>query len=123
MATKFDSAMQKLSEVDGFLLANLVDKDSGMSMASAGGGMDIDLDSAVGTGVVKSIESAINRLDLGDFIDDTLISLGTTYHLLRPLRSQDSVFIHLALDRSRSNLALARHALKGFEEELSALFE
>ncbi len=67
MATKFDSAMQKLSEVDGFLLANLVDKDSGMSMASAGGGMDIDLDSAVGTGVVKSIENAINRLDLGDF--------------------------------------------------------
>lgn len=123
MATKFDSAMQKLSEVDGFLLANLVDKDSGMSMASAGGGMDIDLDSAVGTGVVKSIENAINRLDLGDFIDDTLISLGTTYHLLRPLRSQDSVFIHLALDRSRSNLALARHALKGFEEELSTLFE
>lgn len=122
MATKFDSAMQKLSEVDGFLLANLVDRDSGMSMASAGGGLDIELDSAVGTDIVKAIESAITRMNMKDSIEDTLISLGGTYQLLRPLSSQGSIFIHLALDRSRANLALARHALKKFEEELSALF-
>lgn len=121
MATKYDKAMQGLIDVDGFLLANLVDGESGMSMASAGHGLDVDLDSAVGTSVVKSIEGAIMRLGLKDEIDDTLISLGGSYHLLRPLRTKRHIFIHLALDRNRANLAMARHSLRKFEEELSAL--
>ncbi|MEU6012223.1 hypothetical protein [Streptomyces sp. NPDC047453] len=38
------------------------------------------------------------------------------YHLIRPLTSRSgSLILYLALDRSRGNLALARHSLKRIE--------
>lgn len=120
-ATKYDQAMAELSTVDGFLMANLIDSESGMSLASAGGGIDIELDSAVGSQVIKSIENAIAKLNLPETIEDTLISLDHSYHLLRPIRTHKSFFIHLALKRDGSNLAMARHSLKRFEAEFANL--
>lgn len=120
-STKYDQAMAKLAEVDGFLMANLIDSESGMSMASSGGGIDVELDSMVGSQVIKSIDSAIDKLNLPETIEDTLISLDHSYHLLRPIRTQKTLFIHLALKRDSANLAMARHSLKKFEAELAAL--
>ncbi|MFE7214840.1 hypothetical protein ACFY0A_34045 [Streptomyces sp. NPDC001698] len=41
------------------------------------------------------------------------------HHLIRPLTSSGgSLFLYLALDRSRGNLALARHSLKRIEATL-----
>ncbi|MGW4819179.1 hypothetical protein ACWEP4_09390 [Streptomyces sp. NPDC004227] len=41
------------------------------------------------------------------------------YHLIRPLAgSGGSLFLYLALDRSRGNLAPARHSLKRIEATL-----
>jgi hypothetical protein len=48
-----------------------------------------------------------------------LITLGKQYHLLRPLSSNDALFIYVALDRNRANLALARHYLSNAEKELA----
>lgn len=48
-----------------------------------------------------------------------MITLGRQYHLIRPLTSsKGSLFLYLALDRSRSDLALARHGLKRIESGL-----
>jgi hypothetical protein len=46
----------------------------------------------------------------------SLITLGEQYPLIRPLNAASApLFLHLALDRGRSNLALARHHLKRLE--------
>ncbi|GAB2949774.1 hypothetical protein GCM10027075_57620 [Streptomyces heilongjiangensis] len=56
---------------------------------------------------------------MDDVIEDILITLGEQYHLVRPpSSSKGSLFLYLALDRSRGNLALARHSLKRVETGL-----
>ena len=60
----------------------------------------------------------MNNLALKDRIEDILISLSKQYHLIRPLRTRSSLFFYVALDRGRSNLAMARIALADVEKEL-----
>jgi hypothetical protein len=64
----------------------------------------------------------MESLRLDDTIEDVLITLTKQYHLIRLLknsRSEQGLFLYLVLDRSRSNLALARHALKRIEGDIS----
>ena len=70
------------------------------------------------TEVVRAKRKTIRSLNLNDPVEDILITLGRQYHLMRPLSSNDALFIYLALDRSRANLALARHYLAAAEKEL-----
>ena len=49
-------------------------------------------------------------------IDDILITLGEQYHLLRPVSKQEGLCLYFVLDKSKSNLALARRALVEVEK-------
>ncbi|PTQ87894.1 hypothetical protein [Agitococcus lubricus] len=110
--------IEPLSDIDGFVAAALVDSDSGLAMAKAGGGVDLDLAAAGNAEVVRAKRRVASALNLNDDIEDILITLGKAYHLIRPLESNRSLFIYLVLDRKRANLAMARHELKSFEKTL-----
>ena len=107
-----------LNELDGFIAASLVDSESGLPLATEGIGLNLDLASAGNTEVIRAKRRVAQTLDLNDKIEDVLITLGNQYHLIRPLHGNENLFLYLALDRSRSNLAMARHLLKKFENEL-----
>ncbi|PTQ91318.1 hypothetical protein [Agitococcus lubricus] len=112
-------SIDPLSSIDGFVAGALVDSDSGLAMAKAGGGgIDLDLAAAGNAEVVRSKRRVASALGLNDDIEDILISLGKAYHLIRPLESNKNLFIYVVLDRKRSNLAMARHELKVFEKSL-----
>lgn len=108
------------SSVDGFIGAAIADSDSGMCLGWVGGGgvLNLELAAAGNTEVVRSKRKAMKSLNLRDEIEDILITLGKQYHLIRPLRGRANVFIYLALDRSRANLALARHTLSEHERDV-----
>jgi hypothetical protein len=114
------TGMDKLMELDGVVGVCVVDSNSGMVLGQAGGGAIINLEVAAAgnTEVVRAKRKAIKSLDLKDSIEDILITLGKQYHLIRLLKSNDALFIYLVLDRSRSNLAMARHALASVEAEI-----
>jgi len=119
MATAKD-ALAKLMELDGAIGACIVDSNSGMMLGSAGGGgaFNLELAAAGNTEVVRAKRKTMKSLALNDQIDDILITLGRQYHLLRPLATNDALFIYVALDRQRANLALARHSLAQVEKDL-----
>jgi hypothetical protein len=112
-------SLPKLMEIDGCIGCCIVDSNSGM-MLGAGGGRHLDLEVAAAgnTEVIRAKLRTMASLDLGDAIEDILITLGRQYHLIRPLSSNDALFIYVMLDRNKANLAMARHQLSAIEKEL-----
>ena len=112
-------SLTKLNQIDGFVGAALVDSESGMLLGQeGGGGLNLEVAAAGNTEVVRAKRKTMSNLQLKENIEDILISLNKQYHLIRPLRSRPTLFFYVALDRSRSNLALARHGLKRIESGL-----
>jgi len=92
-------------------------------LGSAGGGsgplsLNLELAAAGNTEVVRAKRKTMKALNLNDPIEDILITLGRQYHLLRPLSTNDALFIYVVLDRSKANLAMARHQLTQIEKDL-----
>lgn len=117
-----EAALKEAMAVEGALGVALVDYDSGMCLGSLGGGPELDLEIAAAgnTEVVRAKVRTLEALGIGDGIEDMLITLHRQYHLLRILaHGHGRLFLYLALNRERSNLALARHHLRRIETELS----
>ena len=114
-------ALPRLMEIDGCIGCCIVDSNSGMMLATAGGAGQLNLEVAAAgnTEVVRAKRKTMKALNLADAIEDILITLGKQYHLIRPLSSNDSLFIYVALDKTRANLAMARHSLQQIEKDLS----
>jgi hypothetical protein len=118
MATVNES-LNNLLKADGALCAALVDSNSGMMLGSAGQGVDLELAAAGNTEVVRSKLKTMRSLGLSDAIEDILITLGKQYHIIRPVAAKAGIFMYLVLDRSKSNLALARRACADAEASLA----
>ncbi len=112
-------ALPKLLDIDGFVGACIVDSNSGMTLGAIGGGpIDLEAAAAGNTEVVRAKRKTMKALALNDAIEDILITLDKAYHIIRPLQSNDALFIYLVLDKSKANLAMARHSLRNIEKDL-----
>lgn len=107
-----------ISETTGSLCAALVDSNSGMTLASAGSGLDLEIAAAGNTEVVRAKLKTMKLLGVKDQIDDILITLGKQYHILCPISRFEGVFVYFVLDRSQANLALARRMVHETGERL-----
>ncbi|MEU1079327.1 hypothetical protein ABZ368_03605 [Streptomyces sp. NPDC005908] len=122
MATVEVSLKDIMTVVEGALGAAVVDYSSGMALGTLGGGKDLDLTVAAAgnTDVIRAKVRTMELLGLTGQIEDILITLESQYHLIRLVtgRSGNGLFLYLVLDKSRSNLAMARHQLRRIEEQL-----
>jgi hypothetical protein len=122
MANVETSLKEAMTSIEGSLGAALVDYTSGMALGIVGGGKELDLNVAAAgnTDVVRAKVRTMEMLGLKDEIEDILITLGGQYHLIRLLKGRGSngLFLYLALDKARANLAMARHQLRRIETEL-----
>ncbi|WP_328409123.1 hypothetical protein [Nocardia sp. NBC_00403] len=117
-----DLALKEMMVIDGAIGAAVVDYDSGMALGMLGSSKDLDLQVAAAgnTEVVRAKLRTMEQLGLNEAIEDILITLSGQYHIIRPMtgRKSQGLFLYLALDRGRANLALARHRLRGIEGDL-----
>ena len=111
------AALDRALDIDGATAAMIVDYNSGMSLGSAGSGIDLDVAAAGNTQVVRAKMDTISELGLEDSIEDMLITLNDAYHVIRPLPGS-TLFFYLVLDRRHANLAMARYKLTGIVNEL-----
>ncbi len=119
-----ETALKEAMNIEGALGAALVDWESGMPLGTLGGGkyLDLELAAAGNTEVVRAKMRTMQSLNLNDVIEDILMTLGKQYHLIRLIANaggSHSLFLYLALDRSKANLALARHQLRRVENDLT----
>jgi hypothetical protein len=119
---EMDVALKDALQMDGAIAAAVVDYTSGMALGTAGGGRDFDIATAAAanTEVLRAKLRTMELLGLREKIDDILVTLGSQYHLIRPVsgRPGQGLFMYLALNRERANLALARHRLRLIESTL-----
>jgi hypothetical protein len=124
MAADVDLVLKDTMNIDGAIAAAVVDYGSGMALGATSMSKDLDVTvaAAANTEVVRAKLRTMEMLGLNDTIEDILITLGRQYHLLRPLhtRAGAGLFLYLALDRSRANLALARHHLAAVANNFEA---
>ncbi|MFD0373587.1 hypothetical protein [Streptomyces sp. NPDC059071] len=117
-----ETSLKEAAQIEGAIGAALVDYTSGMALGMIGGGKELDLTVAAAgnTDVVRAKVRTMEMLGLNEEIEDILITLGSQYHLIRLLKTRGSagLFLYLALDKNRANLAMARHQLKKIEAEL-----
>ncbi|WP_042372715.1 hypothetical protein [Streptacidiphilus neutrinimicus] len=118
-----EAALKDAMSIEGAIGVALVDYNSGLALGTLGTGTELDLNVAAAgnTDVVRAKMRTMEMLNLhNEAIEDILITLTAQYHLIRPLTSKGSqgIFLYLALDRQRSNLAMARHMVRRIEENL-----
>ncbi|MQY08832.1 hypothetical protein [Actinomadura macrotermitis] len=120
--SNMDLALKDMMSIDGAVGAAVVDYNSGMALGMLGSSKSLDLQvaSAGNTEVMRAKMRTMEQLNLKDDIEDILITLSGQYHIIRPVtgRKSKGLFLYMVLDRSRANLALSRHRLKGIEEDL-----
>jgi len=118
MSMNLNQSMEAAMSIDGALAAALVDYRSGMCLAQAGSGVNLDLAAAGNTQVVRAKLQTMESLGLRKGIEDILITLGDQYHLIRLVPNNVGLFLYLVLDKAKGNLALARYKLTDIERSL-----
>ncbi len=118
-----ETSLKEAMAIDGAIGVALVDYGSGMALGTLGDSAELDLNVAAAgnTDLVRAKMRTMEMLNLHDNeIEDILVSLTSQYHLVRPLATKNGrgLFLYLALNRSRANLAMARHQLKRIEAGL-----
>lgn len=106
--------------IDGAIGAAIADWRLSQCLGSAGGGAQIDIEVAAisNCSVLAAKMALLHKLGREDTIHDILVTLEDQIHLIRPLRRCASLFLYVALDRGRTNLAIARHRLGKLEADL-----
>lgn len=111
------SVNQAVANIDGCIGAALVDFESGLCLAMAGNpGFDLELAAAGNAEVVRAKKKIRDKLGLTDKIEDILITLNNQYHLIRMVGT--TMFLYVALERNRSNLAMSRMELAKIEKDM-----
>jgi CheY-like chemotaxis protein len=114
-------ALERGRGVDGSLATLLVETASGNLVAAAIGAKGVDLEVAARATAefARQKPRVEETIGLKDAVEEVLLTSARRYYLLRPVGSEDRMFLLLVLDRSKANLTAAQEELAAIERELT----
>jgi len=112
-----EALLDPVSDIDGFMLACLVDASTGMVLASRKDQDDISLPTAAaGAADIANVLSLLAGQLPVDGLEDVMVTFRRQLYMIRLVREdpEPPVLLLVILDRSRVNLAMARREIRNF---------
>jgi len=112
-----EALLDPVSDIDGFMLACLVDASTGMVLASRKDRDDISLPTAAaGAADIASVLSLLAGQLPVDGLEDVMVTFRRQLYMIRLVREEPEpqILLLVILDRSRVNLAMARREIRNF---------
>lgn len=119
--SNLNEVLRACVDIPGATAVALVDHTSGMTLGAAGdtSGLNLEVAAAGNTDVVRAELRTMDGIGTTDKIEDILITLSSSYHLIRLVAGHEGLFLYLVLDKARANLAMARFKLVELERQLT----
>ena len=112
-----EALLDPVSDIDGFMLACLVDASTGMVLASRKDQDDISLPTAAaGAADIANVLSLLAGQLPVDGLEDVMVTFRGQLYMIRLVREdpEPQILLLVILDRSRVNLAMARREIRNF---------
>ncbi len=114
------NSLKEIMQVPGNEGAALVDVETGMCLAQIGGKrMNLTTTTEKYAHFIRSKEQIIDHLGLEEVIEEVVVTSGTHYHMIYPLkvrilkvRKPENLFFFVALSKNEVTLANARNKIK-----------
>jgi hypothetical protein len=112
-----EALLDPVSDIDGFMLACLVDASTGMVLASRMYQVDISLPTAAaGAADIANVLALLAGQLPVDGLEDVMVTFRRQLYMIRLVREnpEPQILLLVILDRSRVNLAMARREIRNF---------
>ena len=119
-----EALLDPVSDIDGFMLACLVDASTGMVLASRKDQDDISLPTAAaGAADIANVLALLAGQLPVDGLEDVMVTFRRQLYMIRLVREnpEPQILLLVILDRSRVNLAMARREIRNFCASFAAL--
>jgi hypothetical protein len=114
--------LSPVAQIDGFVLACLIDASTGMILDSlqARDDMPLPVAAAGAADVVNVLSLMTSQLATDGDVEDVIVTLNSHYHLIRLFRPapRRRLLLLVTLERSQANLAMAHHEIRDFLRRL-----
>jgi hypothetical protein len=110
-----EALLDPVSDIEGFMLACLVDASTGMVLASRKDQDDISLPTAAAgaADIANVLSQLIGELPV-DGLEDVMVTFRRQLYVIRLVSPEPQILLLVILDRDRANLAMARRAIRTF---------
>jgi hypothetical protein len=112
-----EALLDPMSDIDGFMLACLVDASTGMVLASRKDQDDISLPTAAaGAADIANVLALLTGQLPVDGLEDVMVTFRRQLYMMRLVREdpEPQILLLVIFDRSRVNLAMARREIRNF---------
>lgn len=117
MLDEGNALLGAVADIDGFILACLVDASTGMVLASRQDHESIGVPvAAAGAADIVNVLLMLAGEVQTDGLEDVMVTFRNQFYVIRPV-SEDSaphILLLVILDRLRTNLAMARREIRNF---------